>query len=184
MYKNISEVTIESLRKHVTKIHYFGLGFIQIKLGDVYRIHFYNKSLPAIVGDEDVHNHRYGFNARVLYGNFTQEIFQVLDGDTHLIEDESCSEEFVLTSSPRLCSVEKIMQLELVSGSTYGISHSVFHKVITTDAITVLTRCKIVKEFAQVVRLVGSPKICPFSKKVSESDLWDIVQDMLTNTRK
>lgn len=81
---------LDYLKSHCTLIHYFGLGFVQLKLRDGRRMHFYTESLPAIVGDDDVHNHRYDFTSQVLSGYLVQHIYRVVPGDTHTLEQESC----------------------------------------------------------------------------------------------
>lgn len=186
MYKTINEVTLASLKQHCTKIHYFGLGFIQIKLGPHYRIHFYTEQLPAIISEEEIHNHRYDFTSTILAGTFTQKIYQVIPGATHTIEDESCSEHENQTNGhasqvlePQLCSVTLLSTETYVAGSTYTITADTYHTVHTSDAITVLDRKPYSKEFAQVIRPNHHSTTCPFSKKISEDELWGMVEKIL-----
>jgi hypothetical protein len=183
MYKNINEVTLSSLKENTTKIHFFGLGFIQIKLGDTYRIHFYNKSLPAITAEEDVHNHRYDFTSTVFSGEFSQEIFAVDSGDTYVLEMESCKEGVSANSEPKICGIKKMMTQTFTQGSSYHISHEVFHRVKSDNAITFLKRGEIKKDFAEVIHERTAPKVCPFSKKISEEELWNIVGKMLEDAK-
>lgn len=180
MYKHIHEVTLEGLKKQCTHIHYFGLGFIQIKLGPTHRIHFYTNLLPPIVDKEDVHNHRYDFTSTVLYGNFIQELFTVIEGDTHVLEEESCTEGYVREASKsKVCSIEKTSNQHFSAGSSYFISHKTFHRVEASNAITFLSRSNYKKELAEVVKEKGKPNICPFSKKIPENELWNIVENIL-----
>lgn len=183
MYKNIQEVSIASLKKHCTLIQYFGLGFIQIKLGDVYRLHVYTSKLPAIVGDEDIHNHRYGFTSHILHGTFHQEIFSITEGHTHILEQESCKEGVHSDQKARMCGVHKLMDQTYTKGSSYHISHDVFHKVKADDAITFLKRDKVEKEFADVARAIDAPKVCPFSVKIPETKLWSMVEEILSRIK-
>lgn len=179
MYKTIHEVTLESLKKNCTLIHYFGLGFIQIKLGDMWRIHVYTDKLPAIVDEEDVHNHRYDFKSRILHGTFKQELFEVIAGDTHTLEDESCKKDGGSINPPRPCSLKKLFAQEMRQGSEYVIERDTYHRVSSKNAITLLERSVVEKEFAQVIREKDGLKICPFSKVVPEDELWGIVEDIL-----
>lgn len=61
-------LNIDYLKKNHTKIHGFGLGFIQIKLGEVFRLHIYTKEIALTTQDEEIHNHRYDFKSTVLKG--------------------------------------------------------------------------------------------------------------------
>lgn len=178
MFKNINEVTIDSLKKHATLIHYFGLGFIQIKLGDTYRIHFYTKELPSII-DEAIHNHRYDFTSRILHGELHQRIFVPVDGDTHILEDESCDEKVHADTMAKECSVRQILDERLGAGSVYTIDKDTFHMVESNCAITLLSRKSREKDFAQVIRDKNTGKVCPFSKKISEEELWGVVERIL-----
>ena len=182
MYKNIHEVTIASLKENCTMIHYFGLGFIQVKLGDRYRMHFYTDRLPAITNDEDIHNHRYDFTSSIFHGSFTQDIFMLVDGDTHVLSEESCKEGVEAVTSPKPCGVQKLITQYFARGSSYWISHETFHRVNASDAITFLDRGDVIaKENALVARAVNAPKVCPFAKKVPEPELWEIIEGMLSS---
>lgn len=185
MYKTIQDVTIGSLKKHYTLIHYFGLGFIQIKLGPRYRIHFYTNLLPAIISEEEIHNHRYDFTLTILAGTFTQKIYQVTQDITHTMEDESCTEHNELDSGSdhyhkqTECGVTLLSEEHYVAGSSYTINANTFHTVQTTDAITFIDRKPYSKEFAQVIRPKDLNATCPFSKKIDENELWVIVENIL-----
>ncbi len=85
-------------------IHYFGLGFIQLKINFETRMHFYSPELPQITSNEDVHNHRYDFESCVLKGELEQELFHVINGDTHLREQESCQAGVHTESTPTPCA--------------------------------------------------------------------------------
>lgn len=184
MYKIIQEITLKNLKQKSTMIHYFGLGFIQIKLGQTYRLHIYTDILPAIIGKEDIHNHRYDFTSHILYGSLYQELYELIDDTTHVIEEESCKEGYVASdSTKKLCGIKKISDQHFCKGSSYTIDHRTFHRVASSDAITLLTRSDYKKELAEVVRPLGAHKICPFSKKVAEDELWSIVDNVLKKVK-
>jgi hypothetical protein len=183
MYKTITEVDVQLLRKQSTAIHYFGLGFIQIKLGQTYRMHFYTDTLPVLVGEEEVHTHRYDFTSHVLSGLLHQEIFLLTKDDTHSCEAESCKEGVVSNREPFSCGIRSITKQLFSEGSSYSICHDVFHKVKGSEAITLLERTPAIKEYAEVVRRKEAPLVCPFSKKVPEELLWDTVILMLAKAQ-
>lgn len=173
-------LTIDYLRVNHQMIHYFGLGFIQLKLTDQERLHFYTHKLPAIVAEEDIHNHRYTFTSRILAGELTQELFELWEeGYGYLMEDESCREG-ATPGHPAEVAVHPVYTGVYGPGSSYTIKPNTFHRISAKDnTITHLTRGPHVKEYAQVIRLRDSEKVCPFSKKVSEAELWEIVDGML-----
>jgi len=179
MFRAIEEVDINWLQQNHQMLHYFGLGFIQLKINDQYRMHFYTKELPPIVSDEDIHNHRYDFTSRILKGEFSQELYKIVPGNDYLKEEESCQEGIKSESKSEECNIELISRETYTAGSEYFISHKTFHRVKATNCITLLSRSDYKKELAEVVRRKDSPLICPFSQKLSDSKIWDIISSLL-----
>jgi len=175
----IDRLKTDWLKKNTQMIHYFGLGFIQVKLTNEYRMHFYSPDLPPIIDDEDIHNHRYNFNSTILKGQLTQDLFVQIPGDKYILEDESCQEGCSAGTEPILCDFKLISSCDMAAKSEYFLHHDTFHRVKTESCITMLSRSEYKKQFAQVARLKGSPKICPFSQKIEESELWQIIDVML-----
>ena len=170
---------IDWLKSNKTVIHYFGLGFIQLKLGPNYRLHFYTAKLPPIVGHEDIHNHRYGFESFILKGRFFQQIYNIVEGDDYVMELESCEDgsesEYLGT-----CDADLIHVSAYNAGSRYSVSHKAYHSAFAEEAITLIRRpTEYAKDRATVVRPSGTPKVCPFSKKLPEAELWKIVEEMI-----
>src|SRR6187402_3246657 len=97
------KLNIDWLKDNHISLEFFGLGFLQLKIDKNNRIHFYTRELPSIIGEEDVHNHRYDFNSCVLKGNLTQEIFDVVEGKTFIKEQESCKVGVECKSEGSLC---------------------------------------------------------------------------------
>lgn len=166
--------------KNGTPPHWFGLGFIQLKLTENTRIHFW---LPWLKSSEreEIHNHRYNFVSRVLAGSLHKEIYHV----TYIDQDGGQPEPFELfttycapghegeitTTSPVDC--EKIAEFDLVAGATYWFQHNQFHTTEGTDfAITYLERENKVKSAAMVVKKTGEPTTCPFANPIPADVLW------------
>lgn len=175
----IERLKIDWLKQNHQAIHYFGLGFIQVKLNNEYRLHFYCEELPPIIGEEEIHNHRYNFTSVVLKGQLIQDIFQLIPGDKYILEDESCQEGCHPTTAPTFCDFKLLCSNTYNQKSDYFIDHETFHRVNTDNCITMLSRSPYKKEFAKVARLKDAAKICPFSQKIAEPELWQIVEHML-----
>lgn len=177
----VMELTLDWLKANCEMIHYFGLGFIQLKLDKTQRLHFYTKHLPPIVPEEDVHNHRYDFNSKIMSGTLVQEIFEVIPGETHTIEEESCQVGVKVESTAKPCKLRLASMHTYHKNSEYFISHETFHRVSYIDhCITLLARSGYKKNLAQVIRPVGQEHVCPFSQKVPEERLWEIVEEMVS----
>ncbi len=174
-------LTTDFLKKETKFIHYFGLGFIQLKLNDKERVHFYNKVLPAIIDLEDVHNHRYNFESKIISGSLKQNIYRTLPGTTHFLKQESCNPNNKVNISGYLLSIDLLYSHELTKNSHYFIDHNTFHNVQSDNCITYIKRSDYKKELADVITKVNQPLICPFSQKIEENYLWEIVDQMLKN---
>lgn len=172
-------LTTDWLKKNHQLIHYFGLGFIQVKINDTVRVHFYHKDLPSITPEEDIHNHRYDFISTILLGSLHQEIFKITEGDTHVKEFVSCDKEKEINPSPSPCGIQSLFSGIHTSGSIYQVTTDVFHRVKSDYCITKIVREKPKMEFAEVVRPNNSVAICPFSKTVELAKLWEIVDNMI-----
>src|SRR6185437_9028781 len=133
---------VDWLRDNSELVHYFGLGFIQLKLNKEYRLHFYTPELPPIVPEEDVHNHRYDFTSMVLKGIFAQEVYEVLSNEnTHIMEEESCNPDVKCESAGIPCGVKLASRQTYYPGSKYWIDHDIFHRVVNEgECITLLRR--------------------------------------------
>lgn len=171
---------LDWLKHNCQMIHYFGLGFIQLKIDKEYRMHFYTPELPPIISEEDVHNHRYDFTSVILCGSLTQEIYECVDEkDTHILEEESCQPGIKCETTQKACGIKLLGKQFFSLSSRYWTHHDTFHRVSTQNCITLLRRSEYKKNLAQVIRPKDALPICPFSKKVEESELWEIIERML-----
>ena len=162
-----------------TPPHWFGLGFIQLKLTENTRIHFW---LPWLKGKEreEIHNHRYNFVSRVLAGSLHKEIYAVTPNDfgDHELFTTTCApgkEGEVTTFVPVSCS--KIAEFDIAAPGTYFFAHDQFHTTEGTDfAITYLEREPKVKSDAMVVKVNGAPITCPFANPLPVDVLWEHIE--------
>lgn len=184
----MSYLDIDWLRTNHTLIHYFGLGFIQVKLGPSERMHFYVPGLEPIVPREDVHNHRYDFDSSIMRGSLTQELYSFVPsrwpfgplGD-HMIEEVSCEEGAERRTLSGTFDVALSSMHTYLEGSSYFISHDQFHRVTPGNrgCITLVRRSGYRKPLAQVIKPVGGPSVCPFARKIPEDELWELVAQAL-----
>ena len=187
--------TIQELKKQCKKIHFFGLGFIQLKLNDHLRLHFYTTKYSPIVEDTEIHDHRYDFTSKVLLGGLsnrtyshqtikaTIKVIQSLNLNNpypHLLHEVSCDPNRpIKNKEPIECIITTPYSKWYDKGDIYTLFHNQFHKVRTDeDTITLLLRSGYKQEFAHVIRKKGDKETCPFSKQVPEEELWQIVEEM------
>lgn len=177
MFKSLDGVRLDWLKENHCRLYYFGLGFIQLKIDEFYRLHFYHPELPAF--NEDIHNHRYDFKSTILKGTFHNSLYCVSPGETHIITNESCNPEIKAPTEVKFCSAELELTSSYEAGQDYFMDHTWFHTVKAENCITLLERTDYKKEFAQVITPVDGVSTCPFSKKLVEADLWALIAEML-----
>jgi hypothetical protein len=201
--------TIDELKRRAKKYnsepYWFGLGFIQLKLSDTERMHFWTPDCPH-PEREEIHNHRYDFASTVLAGTLKHDIYH-LDAVVEASvkpngEPASCAfktewEIFETDCAPnKEGTVEKVSPaivthvgtFTLAAGSTYSFPHESFHTTEGTKfAVTSLTRVlpKPI-DYASVIKKAGAATTCPFKEKLPLGRCWDLVEyavQLATNWR-
>lgn len=172
----------DQLRAKATKIHFFGLGFIQVKLNEQERYHFYNPELAAFVPPEEIHDHRYDFISTVMKGVLSQEIYSFTeksDGD-HVLRYVSCDPGHEAPKDKTFVVPELLTKVHSNRGSQYTLSEKALHKVlpVACNTITYLQRGSKIKPFARVISSVKE-EVCPFSKNLPEEELWTWVKRII-----
>lgn len=187
---SLDDISVDWLKKNNYDAYFFGLGFIQVKIDETNRFHFYHPDLPAFV--ENPHNHRYNFVSKVLRGSLLNEVWEegsrvsnteeVIDT---WIEFASCQKDgaIIPTPSPYPTYVDKAGEFAVNAVSSYYINKDSFH-IVRPDfskgpCVTWLNRGTADKEFAKVLKLPGRLEECPFSQELSDERLWEVVEDCL-----
>jgi hypothetical protein len=188
----LSLPTIDELRnkakEYGTDPYWFGLGFIQLKLNDTSRMHFWLPEIPH-PEREEIHNHRYDFTSIVLAGHLMHEVWN-LDGIGGLVPELFDWEIFQTACAPNKegtvetatgCGVTKVGEFSLSAGSIYSFPHTSFHTTEHTKfAITHLTRVLPKSlEFASVIKRRGTPSVCPFKEKLPTDLCWQYIDAAL-----
>lgn len=177
--ETLSDIDLDLLRSNHQRVYYFGLGFIQLKINEVERLHFYSPELPVIT--EDIHDHRYSFTSKVLKGILKNKRWWVGIGDSHVLRYENCSPNKV--SLPEEYCVAGFEATEVSEAGTpkdtYTMELDEFHQVEAVGAVTYLRRGLVEKALASIVTEKGKASVCPFSKKIPEDELWKMMARML-----
>jgi len=172
---------IDQLRSYGVDPHYFGLGFIQLKINDSERIHFYHDELPVLV--DEPHDHRYKFTSYIMQGKLTQSFWHFrpeIFGGYNMWHENCSPDQPKYPVTPVTGNLNHIATTEHFAGSNYTIEADTLHTVAATDnCITFLRRQAMIKEMANVVRKNGDDAICPFSQPISVDACWEMIAEML-----
>lgn len=171
---------IDKLRESGATPTWFGLGFIQLKMDDRHRMHFWHPELPSSGAyDEEWHDHRYSFNSHVLVGSIRNEIgFSAPNPKGEFSEFEVCCEGGGATFKQKV-DVHYLTEFETRAGETYFLQQDALHKVWANRCVTLQTRyLSSVKDKARVVATkFNSPN--PFDANLPEAQLWEIIEDLV-----
>jgi hypothetical protein len=190
---------IDFLKTNCQRLYFFGLGFIQVKLNESERVHFYTNAFRKTVLKEEIHNHRYNFESKIIKGTVVQEIYlhqlnseanslttkqelfanHLNDNCKFCITKETCNPVIKKEFDRQECTVKLIQRHTFVTGSSYWTDHDTLHRVDSDDAITYLTRGPYMKDEADVIYPIDLVPTCPFSVKVSDDELWEVIRSMI-----
>lgn len=188
---NRALLEIDQLRRYATSYgsnpYCFGLGFIQLKLSENSRMHFWHEAIPH-VEREEIHNHRYDFKSTVLAGRLRHQVFDVkgyANPGGYPVEwerfDTECipGEEGVMRGTTPVY-VSPVGENILAEGSIYKFPHTAFHTTEGTEfAITYLERGEKVTKYASVVKKTGTPSTCPFANPGTPEQCWELIYQAL-----
>ncbi len=171
---------VRARRRHLEP-QWFGLGFIQLKLDQKRRLHFWH---PSLIPDDflfsnEYHDHRYDFRSDVLVGEITNH----LGGATHdLTGAHELSE--VCCQGGGMFPLGRVKLSDLGSfttraGQHYLLGNESLHRVDAVRCVTLQTRADEVREKAKVVSLFGSPSANPFDSNLPLDSMWAIIDDLL-----
>ena len=172
-------LNIDYVRDNNVRLYYFGLGFIQVVFNQYNRVHYYNPELGVIT--DSIHNHRYNFESTILKGELLEQTFRLVEGNTHILENESCGRDIKLPYKPTIeTGVVETTNNRYIEGSVYHRPYNEFHRVEAIGrTITHLKRSDIILDYAQVLISKREGKVCPFSKKYEEDYLYQIIEDTI-----
>lgn len=171
--------TIDYLKENATDIYYFGLGFIQVKVGDDIRYNFYHKKLtPCFVEGEDVHSHPYDFESTILKGNLLEILYEA--NITYKGKWDFCEIDCKGSNRKLLpCNKTSIESNFYCEGVNYKRCHETLHSVtaINPTITKVVKGTRHNKAFSLMPR--GQEECTPFISTKSPQECWDIVEEVL-----
>lgn len=177
----MNAVLYEVLRKNAIVPQYFGLGFIQCKINDNYRAHFYHPEIKPIVNIEEIHDHRYNFTSYVVKGSIKNKLYEFIEDSEgeYCKKHESCNPLIEVEPNAVYGNIKLLSRNVINENESYFMNHMWFHKVSTEKCVTLLSRTNYTKEYSNVIRSKYSVKICPFSETMPEDDCWKIIKELL-----
>ena len=174
-------LNIDFLKANCQRLYFFGLGFIQLKLNESGRIHFYTNKFRKTTVVEEAHNHRYDFESTIIKGTLVQELFscQLDDDGESWITKETCDPATKKEFERQRCTIKLLQRQTFRPGSSYWTAHDTLHRAESSNAITYLERGPYMKDEADVIYPIDLVPTCPFSVKVSDDELWEVIRSMI-----
>ncbi len=172
---------IRELKRSLATPQWFGLGFIQLKVSDRERYHFWHPELPPEVQHEEVHNHRYDFTSTVLRGTLRNEIYSFTvdtQGSSRCLE-VSCKPGTDTLVGP-VGNINWLMTSIYEEGASYMMRAETLHRSAASGfVVTKLVRNDPRMERATVVAGKDAVLRCPFTTQIEEARLWEMIEQCL-----
>ncbi len=171
---------INALRQSGRTPKWFGLGFIQLKLSETHRMHFWHPDLKPYDDnfENEFHDHRYPFESNVLVGEITNEIataaHSMIATDT-VMKQVCCSgggSEFISH-----IHIQQLCRFATSAGHSYSVHENTFHRTFAERCVTLQIRGDTVKDKARV--LSSKQSLNPFDDTMDENILWECIADLL-----
>lgn len=170
-----------------------GLGFIQVKLQGAQRLHVWHPCLPrrACRQFSSIHDHRFGFESRVLVGELVNVTYAALTSDvapqtthiSYLHEGERTpfgNRPWIADEA--LCVVEVAREL-VGPGASYRMLPFVYHRsepVTPNGVATIMTKTVELGRGAHSLCEKGVRPDADFNRfQCSEKELWQVVAAVL-----
>ena len=173
---------IAILQNRAEMAHFFGLGFIQVKISPSQRYHFYHPELPSFV--DNPHDHRYDFMSKVLKGSLKTTVWAEgidgIDGGlSHqcLIEYTACTPAGqVKVPEGRMSYIIRRAEFDTHAPSTYFFPHN-WHHQVNPAGICITKVTKLTEHFKDLATVfIFNREACPYSQALKKDELWNYVE--------
>lgn len=172
--------TIDEFKNSAQIIQYFGLGFVQIKINEYNRFHFYHPHLIQ-TSHEDIHNHRCGFKSSILSGSLIETLYNVTIGDDYFVKISNCKKDVPNTLTTYKVNATPLSKTEHYKGSDYIRHQKQFHTVSSVNYCITELYLYLPKEEHALVLIENESELNyrPFKADYKESELWEMVEDCI-----
>ncbi len=113
-------------------------GFYKIPLmaknGEKFRLHVYRVGAKA---DENIHNHRWDFESKVLCGSLPMHLYEVVEGDTHRLHTYLRKGRLYVIQYLRKIGLIESPLINIRAGKKYVMKNSLYHKIATVKMLTI-----------------------------------------------
>ena len=162
------ECFLDYLQRNCDKISNWGLGFIQVKCGDI-NYNFYHKDLELFYNYDSPHSHQQDFVSEIISGSVSETLYKVIEGDFRIYC--GCGE----SKGEMYGDYEVVSNSNHNKGCLYLRKRDGFHSVKAEHGtITKVTKYGGDKVDAWVISEDKPDKI----KQLSEEVLWEMVQEV------
>lgn len=175
------DLSLCALRASGAVPHWFGLGFIQLRLNERQRMQFWH---PAFLGtaEGEVHSHPFSFCSQVVVGELTHETWRFEpdeDGDARRTPAPCCGGCAGAAMPATTGKLTLSGRYTLAAGSKFFFTAADFHRMVSRRAVALLCRGLTEDRPACVVRPINQdPPYRPCAPK-GTAECWDIIEDLL-----
>ena len=168
MIMSFERLLLPYLKRFHTSIHEYGLGFIQIKVGNI-NYNFYDKRIKRFSDWNAPHSHQQDFDSTILNGRLIESVFEIVDGDD--IAFCGCGNtEMVMEGKTK-----RIKTNVWSKGKTYHRGKNEFHTIEDHDDFTI-TR---VYKYGERVDAFVFGRFENYTPCYTNAELWEMVEEII-----
>lgn len=171
--------SIDDLRSYGTPT-WFGLGFIQLKMDENNRFHFWHPELPTnSVYEHEWHDHRYDFKSSVIVGSITNELasWRSNPSGDHAIWEVCCAGNGATYKGE--VDLIPVGSFTTHAGDSYHLSRDALHRVQAERCMTLQTRTTGPVKFKANVVATSFSDSNPFEETLPTDMMWEIISDIV-----
>ena len=113
-------------------------GFYKLPLmtknGEKFRLHVYRVGAKA---DENIHNHRWDFESKVLCGSLPMHLYEVVEGNSHRLHTYLRKGRLYIIQYLRKIGLIQSPLISIRAGKKYVMKNSLHHKIAPVKMLTI-----------------------------------------------
>lgn len=107
---------------------------LETKNGEKFRLHLYPVGAKA---DENIHNHRWDFESKVICGTLPMHLYEITEGDTHYCHTYTRKGRMYSVDLQRKVGVVETPLINIEAGKKYVMRNTLHHKIAPVKELTI-----------------------------------------------
>lgn len=107
---------------------------LKTKNGEKFRLHVYRVGAEA---DENIHNHRWDFESKVLCGSLPMHLYEIVEGNSHRLHTYLRKGRLYIIEYLRKIGLIESQLINIRAGKKYFMKNHLYHKIAAVKELTI-----------------------------------------------